>query len=482
MKLTRSLIIGISLLVIMIFAGWKMRTFFLQNHVTFLLNQEEIPAALYLVDRLQKQNPDNQHVQFLKIKALTIAGQIKNALQAPYDNALSSDEPEVLYWRAVAQYHQGDEAAARQSASSFVSIDEKLSNPESANLVRQIAGRNSIPADIDINSDSFRMLFDVEKALYLAFAASKQVEAGRSEQATELYEQAFALGLRSNKVLPEAVRAAALSGATQTAEMFLAFTSAETTNQMFNAFKKDYDQFQSPTMVLDGNQAYGSGGRLAQARALAWITVAYTRPNPTALGEDSVKLLSQLQSAFPNDPQLWMRAAELNEMLGNPQEAWTLYNQVHKEEPSLTAALRIWAIDGLDQLEISQRLGAILKLTSPVELISTGTTSTGLKPDVIFDARLAAFTINVTKPDSYVITVIAKGQPVESRWPVMSISIDEQAIAMKYISRKNWDGYSIQTQISEGEHVLEFADKSDPKASGTLEILAIAIEPPVSQI
>jgi len=481
MKLTRFIIIGIALLMLMIFAGWKMRTFFLQNHVTFLLNQKEIPAALSLVDRLQRQNPEDRHVRFLKIKALTIAGQMEDALQVPYNSALANNRPEVLYWRAVAQYHQGDPDAARKSASQFLSTGENLGNPESSNLVNHIAGQKSISPDINRDSDSFRMLFDVERALHLAFAASQQLEAGRAERATELYEQAFSLGLRSDKVLPDAIRAATLSGATQSAEMFLAFTTPEITNHLFNEFRINYEQFQSPTMVLDGNQTYDSRGRLARARALAWIVVAYTRQNPTVLGEESVKIISDLQTAFPSDSQLRMRAAELNEVLGKQEEARMLYNEVHTETPNLTAAFRIWAIDGLEQVEISQRLGSILKLASPVELISTGTTSTGLQPDAISSDRPAVFTIYAAKPDSYVITVIAKANTTGSKWPVLAINVDDQSLGMKYISRKNWESYSVQTQLLEGEHSLELEDKSEPKSSGALEILAIAIAPPLSQ-
>lgn len=475
MKPVRLTIILVILFGALAVVAWRSQWFFLHNKATYLLNQRQFEEATDLIARLDARRPDNPRTDFMEVKAATITGDFEKALNVA-GNAKRVADAEMLYWLAVAQYQTGNAAEASQTARKFLESGDRMRGA-SQTIASALAGEARITDASSRNTLDFRLLFDVEKAVYLGLAGLHHWEIGRLDSAAQLLRDAFILGNRNPRFLFDGAHVLALTGDVQSAQMLWDYAGYETVGPLHSKLHQQYSEFQGRSLNLDSDDLARGGRKIDVARALAWVMGLAIKENPEMATSGSLEMMDSLLEEFPYDPVLQVRKAELLEAEGKPELALPVYREVYEKNPSFNVLVRMMAIEGQTGDEIARGSEEFMVELSPVKTIRPddweqvdGTVQT-------YDITLGndgatTGTFELGEPGSYILTFVAKASSGGKPWPGLQILIDNEVAGVKYICRDTWDTYSLALPLEGGPHsiVLELIHPAETAVNRSLSL------------
>src|SRR5690606_35015467 len=144
-----------------------------------------------------------------------------------------------------------------KTANEFLGTSEKLP-AASPRIIRALAGTVPIVEPPNKDALEFRLLFPVEKAVYLGLAGLHQWQIGRLDTATQLLRDAFVLDNRNPRFLAEGAQALALVGDVNSAQMFRDCSENGSITPLFDELHELYRSLQSISLPLNsGDLARG---------------------------------------------------------------------------------------------------------------------------------------------------------------------------------------------------------------------------------
>ncbi len=471
----------VAILLGLLLAGlWQARFFFLQNKVTFLLNQKQFEDATALVSRLSQQDPHNHRTQFLQIKTMTLNGNYREAAKGKVARQVIDRDPEVLYWQSLANWQLSNDQQARQLAQSFLDSGETLPDQASMLIAQSLAGRKKSLPDPASTSHGFRLLFPVEQAVYLAIVSKRELELGRVEKAAELAARAFGLGNRNNATLLNGAEASAIAGTGGQAEMLLAFSGSKSVKPLYEKLLTAYEQSNAAARTIHDQDVAGRGGRLDLARALSWAATAYLSEDVTGNMYPVLRVMAELQQEYPYDRVITIRMAVVLETLERYNEAYSLYRKLYLDAPNLVVGLRMWALEALPEPLVTDNIKAFMEPLEVLDVITTqGLAGDGFatKSDfIVFDESGSAdFQVKIAESGSYTLTFIARGDKAGDNWPLVKVMVDNEFVKYVYVRREAWDCYSLDLILDSGAHAVEFEYVNGDTPAGGSEMRTLSL-------
>lgn len=454
------------LLVIMLgLLGWGSRTFLMQNKVTFLLNQREFEQADAVLQRLVEHAPDDLRTMFLQTKTLTLSGKFKGAVEQSGSEALAAAYPEVLYWRALAEYHIGYNGIAAVTAEQFLQSKTNLPNGAGA-IAKALADDSHILEVPDKDVLAFRQLFPVEQSVYTGLAASQQMEIGRLETAARLFRSAFILDNRNRKMLYQACKVNALVGYIEDAQMFFDYSKTESIVPLFEDFEEMLKGYRIASLTLHNDDLPQGGRKIDVARAFAWSANVYLQQDPEKHAPRISAVMGELTNEYPYDVVLQVRKAGMLKIMKNYEAALSIYQNLQQKFPNYTVLVKMAGVEGISEAELSARsdefMDNLVSVTSlPLSQIRSRDSIRYTDYMEFKPAGSATATISVNERGSYIIMLVARGTHSGELWPLVEMYLDDNFAGVAYIFRKNWDCYTMTVPLEAGTHELKLVYDND---------------------
>lgn len=457
MNVRRLIAPGLVIIALVVVSLWLGRGFFQRNHITYLLNQGEYDQALVELGQLKSRSDERPKTRFLETKALVLTGDYGRALEVSASESLWKQEPRTLYLRALAQYHLGMDEEAQESAQQFLQTDTKLPYG-GLNIVRVLAGEPVVLEPQDRNAFPFRMLFQPERAAYVAIVADQQLDIGRLDLAARQFKEAFLLGNRNSTMAVEAAKVCALLGDAHAARMFYDHAKIPGIEPVFEALWQRHQSGSEVALSLQSEVHDIGSRRIDVARAVAWAANIMLQENASRQAHVE-EVMAMLLEEYPYDPVLIAHEAEMYVALGNADEARSRYEALQERTPSYETLLRLFALENLSEDEITSRGAAFLRELKPEGILDAA------ELDVVEGSKHLHFIrldgggvvsgeLDIADRGTYNVSVIAR--PGDDHQPrLLGVSVNGEVYGLIYAWREDWDCYTLPVALETGEHLLE---------------------------
>lgn len=471
MKPVRVAILLVLVAAVVATVTWRSQWFFMHNKVTFLLNQRRFDEAIQLIESLDRKDLDHPRTVFLQVKALAITGEFRGAVLAAAATRQVPD-PEMLYWLALSQHQLGETGAAAETARRFLDSNGRLP-AGSQKIVRALAGSEKVLDAPNQDALEFRLLFPIEKAVYLGLAGLHQWQIGRLDTAAQLIRDAFMLENRNPVLLVEGSKALALVGDVQSAQMFWDYANRKSIIALLDDLLRMYQNFQTVSLTLNSDDLARGGRKVDVARAVAWAAGEFAKEQTGTDPTTVTALMDKLLEDYPYDPVLQVRQAALLENIGDIDGAYKLYRDVHLKNPSFMVLVRMLTLQQTSEQEFTQQTAELMQSLNPLAALmpSQLRVENGKINDhfIHFQGHgTTTGTVELEEQGTYMLTVVAKGERAGGKWPLVKVYIDEEPAGLSYISREIWDCYNISIPLEAGPHTIELAYEETDSTSADI--------------
>jgi len=459
---------------IVLLIGWSSLFGLRRNHVKFLLNQKQFPAALKELHDLQARRPDDGELLALRVKTLVLLGLYNEAVQiAPATHRTTALAGDGDYWLAIALFQHGDQSVSQNIAERSLTSRRRL-HGASSQLAAALADPHVILEMPDENALAFKLLFPVEQATYYALAAARQAEQDRAEVAARLLHKAFARGNRNPESMRLGVMVASQAGDYGAAETYLHFIPEEQKpaiwKDMLNSRNTGAGR---PRLQLSSGPAPGKIGPVQRARAIAWASV-HSLGDPA----QSSATLNRLRTEYSDDPVLEFFNAEKLWQQGNKPAARAAWQKVWNDQQSLQLLLRIKQTaksSSADTLQPHSEIWKFIESTDPMQIhrFPAGSQPSGDRKDYVAISvhQPASLTTDIPQRGNYKFTILAANRKTSAPM-LLRLDVDQQPVAAFLVeSSADYALYQAQQELDAGQHDLDLYAVSDKApAAGNLEI------------